>query len=288
MRFEGSGISITMQFESDELVVRVASNGVAGSEGFRKQAPNVRVSGMKLRRLHGKDLCRAFKSPATLVPVVVLSASAEVEDEVLLLELTAGDYLKRPFSPEELLVRVRGAIGQTDPPPRHVTAVAPETVEHELLTFGDVRIDFTGMEGARGGKVLTLTAQQFKLLKFFARSPGRVFSRDELLNEVWGYEDYPTTRTIDNHILRLRQKLEPDPANPRYFLTMHGAGYKFTTGNVATAGQTNALPVAKKTGTGELVKASALSRGRLLETRVGRSRPRRKNHELPASFVGKI
>jgi DNA-binding response OmpR family regulator len=91
------------------------------------------------------------------------------------------------------------------------------------------------MEAARAGKPVTLTTQEFKLLKFFARSPGRVISREELLNEVWGYTNYPTTRTVDNHILRLRQKLEPDPANPRYFLTMHGSGYKFTPDNAVTA-----------------------------------------------------
>jgi DNA-binding response OmpR family regulator len=91
------------------------------------------------------------------------------------------------------------------------------------------------MEAARAGKPVTLTTQEFKLLKFFARSPGRVISREELLNEVWGYTNYPTTRTVDNHILRLRQKLEPDPANPRYFLTMHGSGYKFTPDSVINA-----------------------------------------------------
>jgi DNA-binding response OmpR family regulator len=87
------------------------------------------------------------------------------------------------------------------------------------------------MEAMQAGSPVTLTAQEFKLLKFFAASPGRVLTRDELLNEVWGYQNYPSTRTVDNHILRLRQKLEPDPANPRYFLTIHGAGYKFVPGN---------------------------------------------------------
>jgi DNA-binding response OmpR family regulator len=221
-------------FESDGLAVRVASDGVAGLESFKKQMPSVVVLDLKLPRLPGKELCRAFKTQAPSVPIVVLSANAEVEDKVLLLELGADDYVTKPFSPKELLARVRRAMRRGGPPSQHVTNVPTETIEHELLSFGDVRIDFTSMEAARAGKSMTLTAQEFKLLKFFARSPGRVVSREELLNEVWGYENYPTTRTVDNHILRLRQKLEPDPANPRYFLTMHGAGYKFTTGNVAT------------------------------------------------------
>jgi DNA-binding response OmpR family regulator len=222
-------------FESDGLAVRIASDGVAGLEAFRKQPPNVVVLDLKLPRLPGKELCRAFKSHAAGVPIVVLSANADVEDKVLLLELGADDYVTKPFSPKELLARVRRAMRRGGPAPQHVTNVTAETVEHELLTFGDVHIDFTSMEAGRAGKPLTLTAQEFKLLKFFARFPGRVISREELLNEVWGYENYPTTRTVDNHILRLRQKLEPDPGNPRYFLTMHGAGYKFTTGNVVAS-----------------------------------------------------
>jgi DNA-binding response OmpR family regulator len=104
-----------------------------------------------------------------------------------------------------------------------------------VLAFGDARVDFTSMEASLAGKSVTLTAQEFKLLKFFAGSPGRVLTRDELLNEVWGYQNYPSTRTVDNHILRLRQKLEPDSANPRFFLTIHGAGYKFLPGNGAAA-----------------------------------------------------
>jgi DNA-binding response OmpR family regulator len=97
-------------------------------------------------------------------------------------------------------------------------------------------VDFTSMEALLAGKAVTLTAQEFKLLKFFAGSPGRVLTRDELLNEVWGYQNYPSTRTVDNHILRLRQKLEPDSANPRFFLTIHGAGYKFVPGTGAANG----------------------------------------------------
>ena len=219
-------------FGSDGLEVQIASDGVAGLEMFRKRIPSVVVLDLKLPRLPGKELCRAFKSHAASVPVVVLSANAEVEDKVLLLELGADDYVTKPFSPKELLARVRRAMrraGDSAPPAKTVVES-----EHEVLTFGEVRIDFTSMEAARSGEKLTLTTQEFKVLKFLAGSPGTVISRAKLLNEVWGYENYPTTRTVDNHILRLRQKLEPDPRNPRYFLTIHGAGYKFTPGAPAT------------------------------------------------------
>ncbi|HWG58237.1 MAG TPA: response regulator transcription factor [Candidatus Acidoferrales bacterium] len=218
-------------FESEGLQVQIASDGVAGLESFRKQLPSIVVLDLKLPRLPGKELCRAFKAHAASVPVLVLSANAEVDDKVLLLELGADDYVTKPFSPKELLARVRRAMRRTGPSSHH-SNVPAEVVEHEVLAFQDVHIDFTSMEASRAGKPLTLTAQEFKLLKFFARSPGRVVSREELLNEVWGYENYPTTRTVDNHILRLRQKLEPEPGQPRYFLTIHGAGYKFTPGNV--------------------------------------------------------
>jgi DNA-binding response OmpR family regulator len=215
-------------FEADGLQVRIASDGVEGLESFRKQAPSIVVLDLKLPHLPGKELCRAFKAQLSAVPIVVLSANAEVEDKVLLLELGADDYVTKPFSPKELLARVRRAMRRGSPTLSNATNMATETVQHELLLFGDVKIDFTSMEATRGGRELTLTAQEFKLLRFLARSPNAVVSREKLLNEVWGYENYPTTRTVDNHILRLRQKLEPDPANPRYFMTMHGAGYKFT------------------------------------------------------------
>ena len=222
-------------FESDGLQVQIASDGVVGLECFRKQIPSIVVLDLKLPRLPGKELCRAFKAHAASVPIVVLSANAEVEDKVLLLELGADDYVTKPFSPKELLARVRRAMRRGRPNPPAPTNAAKEEIAHEVLAFDGVRVDFTSMEASRAGKRLTLTAQEFKLLKFFAGSPNRVISREKLLNEVWGYENYPTTRTVDNHVLRLRQKLEPDPANPQYFLTMHGAGYKFTLGAPAAA-----------------------------------------------------
>lgn len=222
-------------FEADGLQVQMASDGVAGLESFRKQAPNIVVLDLKLPHLPGKELCRAFKAQAPAVPIVVLSANAEVEDKVLLLELGADDYVTKPFSPRELLARVRRAMRRGNPTSSTAANLATENVQHELLMFGNVKIDFTSMEATRAGKRLTLTAQEFKLLRFLARTPDAVVSREKLLNDVWGYENYPTTRTVDNHILRLRQKLEPDPANPRYFLTMHGAGYKFTPGAVTAA-----------------------------------------------------
>jgi DNA-binding response OmpR family regulator len=119
---------------------------------------------------------------------------------------------------------------------RQQSAASAESASpHDLLIFGDVEIDFTSMEAKRSGKPVSMTAQEFKLLRFLSRSADRVVTREELLNEVWGYQNYPSTRTVDNHVLRLRQKLEPDPAHPRFFVTVHSAGYKFVPGNGAVS-----------------------------------------------------
>jgi DNA-binding response OmpR family regulator len=218
-------------FEADSLSVKIASDGPAGLESFLEQSPTAVVLDLKLPGISGRELCRTFKSIEASVPIVVLSANSEVQEKVLLLELGADDYVTKPFSPRELLARVRRAMRRSAAKVDPVSSITPKTVNHEILDFGDAHVDFTSMEATRAGKHVTLTAQEFKLLKFFASTPGRVLSRDELLNEVWGYQNYPSTRTVDNHVLRLRQGLEPDPANPRFLLTIRSAGYKFVIGN---------------------------------------------------------
>ncbi len=227
--------TLQRMFEADTLEVEIAGDGIAGLEAFRRQIPSVVVLDLKLPGISGKELCREFKSLAASVPIVVLSANADVDDKVLLLELGADDYVTKPFSPKELLARVRRAMRRGAAKVRSLTGDA-DGKAHEVLLFGDVKVDFTSMEATRGGAPVTMTAQEFKLLKFLAAAAERVISREELLNEVWGYHNYPSTRTVDNHILRLRQKLEPDPSNPCHFLTMHGAGYKFVPGSTAMAG----------------------------------------------------
>jgi len=156
------------------------------------------------------------KAHAPTLPIVVLSATSDVSDKVLLLELGADDYVTKPFSPRELLARVRAAL-------RH-TARTPNV---NLVSFDGISADFKKMEVLRDGNPVILTAQEFKTLHFLVQNADRVISRDELLNEVWGYQNYPSTRTVDNHILKLRQKLERDPASPVHFRTVHGMGYKF-------------------------------------------------------------
>ncbi len=213
-------------FEADSLQVQIASDGPSGLEMFRNELPCVVVLDLKLPGISGKELCREFKALAAAVPIVILSADSEVDDKVLLLELGADDYVTKPFSPKEFLARVRRAMRRSGTKSLIDSQVATKRQSHEVLVLGHARIDFTSMEAIRSGQAVTLTTQEFKLLKYLASSAGRVVSREELLNEVWGYQNYPSTRTVDNHIMRLRQKLEPDPAEPRFLLTMHGAGYK--------------------------------------------------------------
>ena len=213
-------------FESDSLQVQIAGDGPTGLAMFRQQLSSVVVLDLKLPGISGKELCREFKTMDPSVPIVILSANTEVDDKVLLLELGADDYVTKPFSPKELLARVRRAMRRSAAKTAAVSPVGSKQISHEILTLGEASIDFTSMEASRSGKSVTLTSQEFKLLKYLAASAGRVVSREELLNEVWGYQNYPSTRTVDNHILRLRQKLEKDPAEPRFLQTMHGTGYK--------------------------------------------------------------
>jgi len=214
-------------FESDSMSVRLAGGGLEALDSFKKEPPSAVVLDLKLPGKSGKELCREFKSLASNVPIIILSANAEIEDKVLLLELGADDYVTKPFSPKELLARVRRAMRREEQ-----VRTNPPSDEHQqdIFSFGEVSVNFTTMEAKKSGTPIVMTAQEYKVLKFFSRFPGRVISREQLLNEVWGYNNYPSTRTVDNQILRLRQKLEQDAADPQYFVTVHGAGYKFVPG----------------------------------------------------------
>src|SRR5271167_1632747 len=203
-------------FESEGYSVEVQGNGKSALESFQAAPPAVIILDLRLPKLSGSDLCKEVKAQAPTLPIVVLSATSDVSDKVLLLELGADDYVTKPFSPRELLARVRAAL-------RH-TARTPDV---QIVNFDGISVDFKKMEIMRDGKPVVLTAQEFKTFQFLVQNADRVISRDELLNDVWGYQNYPSTRTVDNHILKLRQKLEKDPSSPVHFRTVHGMGYKF-------------------------------------------------------------
>jgi DNA-binding response OmpR family regulator len=203
-------------FREERYATVIAGDGQTGLELFRSERPLAVVLDLILPHISGRELCQTFKSQSSEIPIIVLSAITEVADKVLLLELGADDYVTKPFSPRELTARVQAAIRRQRKP---ATAA--------ICRIAECEIDFKKMTVRRAGSPVTLTAHEFKLLKFFTENPERVLTREVLLNEVWGYNSYPTTRTVDNQILKLRQKLEVDPANPKHLLTIYGAGYKF-------------------------------------------------------------
>ncbi len=203
-------------FEAEGFTVEISADGKSALEAYRAAPPAAVVLDLRLPALSGRDVCREIKQQAPALPVIVLSAASDVSDKVLLLELGADDYVTKPFSPRELLARVRAALRRTS-----------RSAIGDVNGFDGISVDFAKMEVTRDGELIALTAQEFKTLKFFMQNAERVISRDELLNEVWGYQNYPSTRTVDNHILKLRQKLEREPANPVHFRTVHGMGYKF-------------------------------------------------------------
>jgi len=203
-------------FEAEGFAVDVESDGKAALEAFRATVPSAIVLDLRLPAMSGRDVCREVKQQVPALPIIILSATTDVTDKVLLLELGADDYVTKPFSPRELLARVRAAIRRTV---RHEVG--------EMFAFDGISINFAKMEVLRGGQPIEMTAREFSALKFLVLNAERVISRDELLSEVWGYQHYPSTRTVDNHILKIRQKLEREPANPVHFRTVHGVGYKF-------------------------------------------------------------
>ena len=207
------------QFTAEGYEVHIEGEGPAGLAAAKSMKPAAVVLDLMLPGLSGRTICKEIKLWANDTPVIVLSAISEVADKVLLLETGADDYVTKPFSPRELLARVQAAMRRNK-----------KKVETIPSSFGDISVDFVTMEARRSGSLIPLTAHEFKLLRFFLDNPGRAVAREELLSGVWGLSFHLTTRTVDNQILKLRQKLEADPANPIHFRTVHGVGYKFVPG----------------------------------------------------------
>jgi two-component system, OmpR family, alkaline phosphatase synthesis response regulator PhoP len=201
---------------SEGYEVDVVPDGASAVEMLRHKTPSAVILDLLRPGSSGCDLYKTIADSTLGLPLLILSASLDVADKVLLLEMGADDYVTIPFSPRELIARLRALM-------RRAWRVSPENV----YAFDDVMVNFLKAEITRGGDKITVTAKEFKTLEFLIKNAERAISRDELLIEVWGYKDYPLTRTVDTHMLRLRQKLESDPSHPSHFLTVHGLGYKF-------------------------------------------------------------
>jgi len=204
-------------FEYEGYQVLTAGDGAEGLRRALADSPDLVVLDVMMPKMSGLDVCKQLKAKRPSIPVIMLTARGQEVDKVVGLELGADDYVTKPFSIRELLARVKAVLRRAHTLPR----------EQDCYSFGDVEVDLRGHQVRRRGKPVEFSGKEFDLLSYFVCHPGETLSRERLLNDVWGYDHFPTTRTVDAHIVRLRQKLEPQPDEPRYFLTVHGVGYKF-------------------------------------------------------------
>jgi len=203
--------------EGHEVVT--AGDGVAALDVARKEKPDLIILDIMLPKMSGFEVCRVLRREMT-VPILMLTAKAEETDKVVGLEIGADDYMTKPFSLRELLARVRALLR------RAKMVEAQPGVEKALLKVGDIEVDMARHQASAGKMILELTPKEFDLLVFLARNKGFVFSRDQLLEKVWGYDFAGDTRTVDVHVRWLRQKIESDPSHPEHLITVRGAGYK--------------------------------------------------------------
>jgi DNA-binding response OmpR family regulator len=198
-----------------------ATNGVDGLKMLRGRRVDVLILDAMMPGMNGFDLCKAARADGITTPIIMLTARSLERDRVSGLDCGADDYVTKPFSLQELLARVRAMLRRT-----RGTEVLPKQ-----LSFDDVNIDFERFEARRGGVDLQLSRKEYGILRLLAARDGEVLSRSELLEEVWGYEAFPTTRTVDNHVASLRAKIGDEAAKPRRLITVHGVGYKFNLTN---------------------------------------------------------
>jgi two-component system OmpR family response regulator len=197
--------------------VVTAIDGAEALNVARREKPDLIILDIMLPKINGFEVCRILRKETT-VPILMLTAKAEETDKIVGLEIGADGYMTKPFSLRELLARVRAMLRRAK-----MVETQPEV---ELLKIGNIEVDVPRHRASISGRTLELTPKEFDLLAFLARNKGLVFSRDQLLEKVWGYDFAGDTRTVDVHIRWLRQKIEPEPENPRYLVTVRGAGYK--------------------------------------------------------------
>ncbi len=215
----GLVLTLTDRLKSEGYEVQSASDGPSGLERATRERWDVILLDVMLPGASGFDVCRDLRQRGVTTPVIMLTARGQVVDKVLGLKLGADDYLTKPFDMMELTRADRSPAS-----PARRGRVDDAATQYQ---FGDVLVDFRKAEVTRHGQSLDLSAREFLLLKYFIEHREATLSRDELLNEVWGYHSMPSTRTVDVHVAWLRQKIEPNPRHPQYLLTVHGMGYKF-------------------------------------------------------------
>lgn len=209
------GLKDSCEYEGYE--VSVARDGKEGLEKASNEKPDIILLDVMLPLMSGLDVCRTLRARGIDTPILMLTARGQEIDKVVGLEVGADDYVTKPFSIMELLARIRA----------HLRRAAKQFVEIESFTFGDVELNFKKFSGRKGGQALDLSAREFEILRYLIRRRGEIVTRDQLLDEVWGYDSTPVTRTVDNHIAKLRQKIELNPSDPKHIITVHRLGYRF-------------------------------------------------------------
>jgi DNA-binding response OmpR family regulator len=208
------GLKDNFEFEGYEVMT--ATDGHAGLEKARKERPDLVILDVMMPRMSGLEVCKALRSEGFDRPIIMLTARGQEIDKVVGLELGADDYVTKPFSIRELMARVRAVLRRSEGKKRLAR-----------YRFGEVDLDFEIYRATRAGEVLDLSPREFELLRYLIERKGETVSREQLLEDVWGYESYPSTRTVDTHIAKLRAKIGDSGSEPRFVLTIHGLGYKF-------------------------------------------------------------
>ncbi len=212
---EAMSVALADGFASEGYEVRLARDGEAGLKAARAEAPDLLILDVMLPKRTGLDVCRELRGAGSSVPILMLTARGQEIDKVVGLRTGADDYVTKPFGFLELIARAEALLRRTG----GLALAAP-------LHLGEVEIDLRRHRATRAGRPLELTAREYRLLAFFARHRGQVVTRQALLESVWEYRGSPTTRTVDMHVAKLRKKIEPDPSEPRFLLTVHGLGYQ--------------------------------------------------------------
>ena len=210
------GLKLNLADEGYE--VEWASDGREGLRRALEEAPDLIILDIMLPGMNGLEVCRELRQKKANIPVIMLTAKGEEVDKIVGLEIGADDYMTKPFSVRELLARIKAHLRREKREPQSV----PKT-----CVFGDVEVDFVHFKVRRAGRESDLTSLEVDILRYLIAHKGEVVSREALLDKIWGYEKFPTTRTIDNHILKLRKKIEEDPARPRHIFSIYGEGYRF-------------------------------------------------------------
>lgn len=213
---DGVRRSLVLNLEQEGFRTVTAGDGEAGIKLVEEHNPDLIILDVMMPRKDGLQTCKELRKAGVSTPLILLTARSAEVDKVLGLELGADDYLAKPFGMLELIARVKAILRRTQ-----------KVNDVDQIHFDDVVVDFKAYKAERATKPLELSAREYRLLRYLVAKAGNVVTRDELLDEVWGYNSYPTTRTVDNHIARLRQKIESNVEEPRHILTVHGVGYKF-------------------------------------------------------------